>query len=155
MARKFSPKRFFYSLSKYPPQIAYALGLGPLLGRVVLLLTTVGRKSGQRRVTPLQYERIGDDIVIGSATGPHADWYKNIVAHPEVDLQVGSQRIHATAEPTTDPERITDFLEYRLQQHPRMIATIMRADGIPANPTRADLRRYAQHLALVVLHPTG
>ena len=41
---------------RLPPRAAYALDLGPLLGRRVLLLTTSGRKSGETRITPLQYE---------------------------------------------------------------------------------------------------
>lgn len=48
--------RAFYRLAKWPPQILCALGLGPLIGRLILLLTTTGRKSGRPRVTPLQYE---------------------------------------------------------------------------------------------------
>ena len=48
--------RFLLRLLHLPPRLAYAIGLGPLLGRFVLLMTTTGRKSGRRRVTPLQYE---------------------------------------------------------------------------------------------------
>ena len=40
-------------------RVLYAIGLGPLIGRIILLLTTTGRKSGKKRVTPLQYEKIG------------------------------------------------------------------------------------------------
>ena len=54
--------RLLWRLFHLGPRIAYAVGLGPLVGRFVLLLTTTGRKSGLRRVTPLVYERRGQTI---------------------------------------------------------------------------------------------
>ena len=36
----------------------YVIGLGPVVGNIVVLLTTTGRKTGRRRVTPVQYEEI-------------------------------------------------------------------------------------------------
>ena len=59
---------------KYPPRFLYAIGLGPIYGRLVLLLTTTGRKSGLHRVTPLQYEEIEGKIYVGAARGQKADW---------------------------------------------------------------------------------
>ncbi|HUF00729.1 MAG TPA: nitroreductase/quinone reductase family protein, partial [Anaerolineales bacterium] len=50
-------------------RLLYAIGLGPLVGRIILLLTTTGRRSGAKRVTPLQYELIGNDYYVGSARG--------------------------------------------------------------------------------------
>lgn len=47
----------------------YALGLGPLIGQIVLLLTTTGRKSGKYRVTPLQYEEIDGIYYLGASRG--------------------------------------------------------------------------------------
>jgi hypothetical protein len=47
-------------------RVLYALGFGPLIGRIILLLTTMGRKSGLLRVTPLQYEEINGDYYLGA-----------------------------------------------------------------------------------------
>ncbi len=47
-------------------RVLYAIGLGRLIGRIILLLTTTGRKSGLKRVTPLQYEKIGADYYVGA-----------------------------------------------------------------------------------------
>ena len=55
--------RRLYKFLNKPPRIAYALGLGPLVWGLVLLLTTTGRKTGLQRVTPLQYEQIEIDLV--------------------------------------------------------------------------------------------
>lgn len=58
----------------------YKRGFGPR--RIVLLLTTTGRISRQPQVTPLQFERVNEDIYIASARGAEADWFKNILANP-------------------------------------------------------------------------
>ena len=57
----------------------YKHGYGPT--RVVMLLTTIGRKSGLPRVTPLQYEEVEGDYYIASARGADADWFKNIIVN--------------------------------------------------------------------------
>jgi deazaflavin-dependent oxidoreductase (nitroreductase family) len=112
--------RKLYKFLKKPPRIAYALGLGPLVGRLVLLLTTRGRKTGLLRVTPLQYEQIEGKYYVASAFGTRTDWYRNILADPDVRVQVGRKEFKALAETSTDPLRIAEFLEYRLAHHPRM-----------------------------------
>jgi deazaflavin-dependent oxidoreductase (nitroreductase family) len=140
-------------LLKYPPRLAYAIGLGPLYGRIVLLLTTTGRKSGLKRITPLQYEEIDGELYIGSARGVKADWFRNIQANPQVELRVKSHQFQGIAEPVTNPERIADFLEVRLQRHPRMVGGMLRAEGLPPNPSHAQLAAHAENMAMVKITP--
>jgi len=131
----------------------YAIGLGRLIGRLVLLLTTTGRKTGLPRVTPLQYEEIDGAIYVGSSRGQKADWFRNILANPHVEVRVKSRRLRGVAETVTDPLRIADFLELRLRRHPKMIGTILQQEGLPAQPDRAQLEAYAAKLAMVVIRP--
>ena len=145
--------RRLYKLINKPPRIAYALGLGPLIGRLVLLLTTRGRKTGLLRVTPLQYEQIEGKYYVASAFGTRTDWYRNILADPGVRVRVGRKVFNAIAEPSTDPGQIADFLEYRLARHPRMIGMMLRAEGLSPSPSRQDLESLADEKALVILHP--
>jgi deazaflavin-dependent oxidoreductase (nitroreductase family) len=136
-------------------RLLYAIGLGPLIGRIVLLLTTTGRRSGLKRVTPLQYEKIGEEYYVGAARGVKADWVRNIQSVPQVEVRVGSKRFHGTAEVVTDPSRFADFLEVRLQRHPRMVGFIMeKAHGLPRHPSRAQLEELGLTEAFVILHPT-
>ena len=63
-------------------------------GAPVMLLTTIGRKSGARHTLPLLYLREGERIVTVASKGGmdhHPLWYRNLVANPEVDVQIGSQ----------------------------------------------------------------
>jgi deazaflavin-dependent oxidoreductase (nitroreductase family) len=153
MAKTRRLTKWFMRLLKLPPQLIYKLGLGPVYGRLVLLLTTTGRKSGKPRVTPLQYEEIDGALYIASARGTKADWFQNILADPRVSIQVGSRKFQGQAEPVTDPVRIADFLEFRLQRSPRMIGTLMRFEGLPAEATRAELEAFASEKAIVIISP--
>jgi len=140
-------------LIHWPPQIMYALGLGPLMGRLVLLLTTTGRKSGKPRVVPLQYEEIDGKIHLGSSRGEKADWVRNIQADPRVEVRVKARRFSGKAEVVTEISQVADFLEVRLLRHPRMIGAMMSAEGLSGAPDRQALERYAAQIALVVITP--
>ncbi len=130
----------------------YKRGFGPT--RIVLLLTTTGRKSGLPRVTPLQFEEVDGEYYVASARGQDADWLKNLVVDPNVHVQIRNREFDAMAEPITDPQRIADFIELRLRRHPVMIRFIMTLfDGLPLRFTRADLEVMALQKALVILHP--
>ncbi len=136
-------------------RVLYAIGLGPLVGKIILLLTTTGRKSGKKRVTPVQYEMIGDDYYVGAARGLKADWVRNIQSDPCVEVRVGSKHFQGTAELVTDPSKFADFMEVRLERHPRMIGLLMeKAHGLPRRPSRAQLEELGKSEVFVILHPT-
>ncbi len=81
---------------------------GPMEGRPLLLLTTTGAKSGQLRTTPMMYIPDGDHLlVIASNAGApvHPDWYRNLVAYPEVTVEVGNEIFEAIAIVTEGTER--------------------------------------------------
>jgi deazaflavin-dependent oxidoreductase (nitroreductase family) len=139
-------------LIHYPPRALYTIGLGPLVGKLLLLLTTTGRKSGRPRVTPLQYEDIDGVITIGAARGMQADWVRNILANPVVTVQVGARQFRGMSEVVSDASRIADFLELRLERHPRMVGAMLRSEGLSFPPSRAQLEAYAAGLTVVVIH---
>jgi deazaflavin-dependent oxidoreductase (nitroreductase family) len=73
-----------------------------------LLLTTTGRKSGEKFIFPLYYgETGGSYFVIASKGGApqHPGWYRNLLANPEVELQVGAAKMTARARTATGEER--------------------------------------------------
>ena len=136
-------------------RLLYAIGLGPLVGRIILLLTTTGRRSGKKRVTPLQYEMIGSDYYLGSARGVKSDWVRNIQSNPQVEIRVGGKHFCGTAEVVDDPSKFADFMEVRLERHPFMIGFILEnAHGLPKRPSREQLEALAINEAFVIVHPT-
>ena len=77
-------------------------------GIPVLLLTTIGRKSGQPRTTPLVFIEDGDNvIVVGSQGGRPRDplWYKNLVATPECEVQIKRSKKKTKARTASPEER--------------------------------------------------
>ena len=135
-------------------RILYAIGLGALIGRIILLLTTTGRRSGLKRVTPLQYEEIEGKYYLGAARGLNADWVRNIQANPHVEVRVKTCHFSGIAEVVTDPIQIADFIEVRLQRHPFIIGMIMqKAHGLPRQPSREQLEKLAENEVLVVISP--
>ena len=149
------PGLLYRLLRRLNPRIArnYQKGFGPT--RVVMLLTTSGRKSGLPRVTPLQYEEIDGAFYLGSARGVQADWFRNIQACPQVSVQVRERSFQGFAEPVTDPMRIADFLALRLKRRPFFIGLVMRLEGLPMRFTRADLERFASKKTMVIIRPVS
>jgi deazaflavin-dependent oxidoreductase (nitroreductase family) len=85
---------------------------GKLSGRLanssLMLLTTIGARTGQTRVTPMGYVRDGERYAVIAANAgadKHPDWYHNLVAHPRVVVEVGSERFEATARTAEGDER--------------------------------------------------
>ena len=148
-----SRSKFLFRILKLPPQFMYKIGLGAIFGQIVLLLTTTGRKSGKKRVTPLQYEEIDGAIYVAAALGVKADWVRNIIADPMVDVQVKKDKFSGRAELVMDAGMIADFLEVRLERHPVMMKAIMQREGLLENYTRADLEHYAMKRAMVIIRP--
>lgn len=80
----------------------------PFAGAPLLLLGNVGAKSGAERVNPLAYTTDGDDlIIIASFAGAdkHPPWYHNIVANPQVTVEVGTEKFSALATVVDEPDR--------------------------------------------------
>ena len=78
---------------------------GKLLGRMgkspILLLNTVGRKSGKKRTTPLLYVMDGEGFVIIASKGgapTHPAWYLNLIANPDATVEVGDREVRVRAE---------------------------------------------------------
>jgi deazaflavin-dependent oxidoreductase (nitroreductase family) len=134
-------------------QRLYDSGRGWIVGGLILLLRHTGRRSGKRYATPLQYERIDGDFYIGAARGQASDWFRNVQANPCVEVSVGRRTFQALAEPVTDPQRVADFLAYRLRRHPLMIGLMMKMHKLPMKPSRAQLLELGGATALVILHP--
>jgi deazaflavin-dependent oxidoreductase (nitroreductase family) len=81
---------------------------GRFEGRSLLLLHTVGAKSGEPRINPVACIHDGDRLVIiaskgGAPTNP--DWYHNILANPLVTVETGSEQFQARATVAVEPER--------------------------------------------------
>lgn len=81
---------------------------GPFDGRPLLLLHTVGARTGTSRITPLTYRDEDGRIFIFASKGgadTHPAWYHNVVANPSVTYEIGTETRSATARVLTGVER--------------------------------------------------
>ena len=81
---------------------------GQFAGAPLLLLSTTGAKSGLARVNPLVYLADGDrQIIVASFAGAPTSppWYHNLLANPEVGVEMGSENFKASAGVLDEPER--------------------------------------------------
>lgn len=114
----------------------YRLSRGRIGGRFrygapVLLLTTVGRRTGSQRVAPLLYLRDDERLVIVASKGGlahHPTWYLNLQANPDVEIEVGDQRQKMRA-------RTADAAE-RAALWPRLVAMYRDYDAYQARTDR-------------------
>ncbi len=83
-------------------------GMSSMRGMPLLLLTTVGHKTGRRRTTPVMYIRDGDDYVITASNGgsdKHPAWFYNLQASPRAEIEVPGKRLLVSASVVTPGER--------------------------------------------------
>jgi deazaflavin-dependent oxidoreductase (nitroreductase family) len=134
------------------PRISSRFSSGGKSEELVLVLTTIGRKTGKLHKTPLQYELVDGVFYVGSARGSKADWFRNILSDPEVVVEIGGNEFPARAEAITDKVQIADFFELRLRRHPGMIKILLSMEGLPIRYTRVELEEFASQKAIVALH---
>ena len=107
-------------------------------GQPLLLLHHAGAKTGTERVNPLVYQQVGGSYaVFGSAGGQPRDpqWFRNLVAHPDVTLEVGPSTVKARARVAdsgeraaiwaAQKERMPHFADYEKNAAPREIPVIL------------------------------
>jgi len=99
---------------------------GPFEGAPVLLLHTTGARTRKERINPMMYlNEEGRVYVFASKAGAdtHPDWFHNLVANPQVTIEMGKEKVNATANPVTgdehdriyavQAERYPGFAEYQ------------------------------------------
>ena len=115
---------------------------GQFSGTPIVLLNTIGAKSKQPRINPLAYTKDGDNYVIIASKGgapSNPDWYYNIVANPEVTLEIGTERFHAHATIPEGEERdrlynqmatqMPGFAEYQRNTTRRIPVVVLKRVG--------------------------
>jgi len=79
-----------------------------IAGNDMAVLVTRGRRSGDRHAVPLLFLREGDSIVVVASYGGrdrHPDWYRNLLADPEAEIQIGADRLRVRARTAGGDER--------------------------------------------------
>ena len=81
---------------------------GQFEGAPLLLLHTVGARSGQPRVNPMMYQKLADSYAVFASKGGapvNPDWYYNLLAHPRVTAEIGTGKVELIARVAEGQER--------------------------------------------------
>lgn len=149
------PPKGWARLAWRAPIWLYRFGLGSLLGGRFLLLNHIGRKTGQMRQTVVevvQHDKAQRAYIIASGYGEKADWYKNLMAHPDVTIQVGSKRIAVHAERLPVAQATEILLDYN-RHHPATLRTLAGLLGYRTDGSEADVRFLAGLIPILSLTP--
>ncbi len=90
--------------------LGQALNAWPPIGGRMLVLAHIGRRSGTRYLSPLNYAKVDRDVYVTAGFGPRTDWYRNVLANPEVTVWLPGGRWHARATDVTDSADRVDLL---------------------------------------------
>lgn len=138
------------------PLYLYRWHLGWLVGHSYLMLTHLGRKTGRRRQTGVEvahYDPATQECIVVAAWGEQTDWYRNIQAHPALEVQVGSKRYPPVQRFLTFEETWARLCEYR-EHHPRRLRVLLRfLAGYPYHGSPEELRAIAQVVRCVAFRP--
>ena len=136
------------------PVLQYKLGMGWMIGKKFLLITTTGRKTGKPRSTPLEYihNPQKDWYRVAPGWGGNTDWYKNIRHNPHITVQVGRRKFKAMAEPAP-VEEAAKFMEAASKLHPSMDKVWNRWTDLPVNGTWESYVHAAKFFPSVWLKP--
>ena len=87
----------------------FRLGFGPFFGNpftgYIMVMKVIGRKTGKVHLTPVNYAIHEGDVYCISGGRTTSDWFRNLLANPEVDLMLPAGSIHAQVEEDVDPKQ--------------------------------------------------
>lgn len=137
------------------PIALYRARLGWLLGHRFLLLTHRGRTTGKLRRTVqevVRYDPAARGSAVLSAYGERADWCRNILAHPAVEVRTGGSR-YVPQYRLLDPDERLAALRMYQRRYRRAFRAVMRFLGYPYDGLEAGLRALADAVVMVAFRP--
>jgi deazaflavin-dependent oxidoreductase (nitroreductase family) len=144
------PKGLFKRLYQ-TPILLYRLGLGFLVGRVFMIMTTVGRKSAQPRRTAIEFHEYKGRRYVFSAWGTKADWYRNIKANPWITIQTWRGAESVLAHRITSDAELAGAFAFAMS-NPSM-RMVLKSAGF--NLTLQQFLAQKEHFTFVTFDPTN
>lgn len=125
----------------------------PMFNRQCMVITTTGRKSGQKRTIPIGYVRDGNSYLALNAGGK-SNWYQNLLSNPCVTLEVDGKGFDAYAEPIAVnlPEQLQYVLDVYRRERP---GTFENFFGIALDKPIEELMDIGKYIAFMRFYPVA
>jgi deazaflavin-dependent oxidoreductase (nitroreductase family) len=134
------------------PITLYHVRLGWVLGERFMLLEHLGRKTGTWHTMVIEvvdHDEKSDTYFAASGWNLRSDWYRNILAHPQVRLTTGRRRRLTAVASVLDPGPAGDRLLDYARRHPMAMKELASVMGFPKHETEADIRAIAESLPII------
>jgi len=132
----------------------YRVRILPLFGFGfrILMLTTIGHKTGKTRRTPVEYFKIDGVIHIVAGYGKNAHWFQNIASNPEkVTVQVGFRSYVPRIE-ILEGDRLVEFFKWMVRKNPKYSSYGFGWDPKIDDPDTADFTFISKAMRVIILH---
>jgi len=136
------------------PILLYRLGLGGVVGRLFMIMTTVGRKSGLPRRTAIEFHEFRGRKFVFSGWGVNTDWYRNLESNPYVTIQTWRGAESVLAHRITTEAELAEAFEFAMS-NPTLRAVIHALGfGLTLEQFLAQKQRFTFVTFDPVDHPT-
>jgi deazaflavin-dependent oxidoreductase (nitroreductase family) len=149
-------RAFFKFLNKFFMVPMFRLGLGPFMGNpltgYIMVMKTVGRKSGKIRYAPVNYAIQEGKVYCMAGFGHKCDWYRNLLAHPGIDMILPGGAIYGSAAEVKDQGRRS----LAIRQILKNAGIVAFLDGMnPYSLTEAELESRTRDMPLLCITHAG
>jgi deazaflavin-dependent oxidoreductase (nitroreductase family) len=134
------------------PLALWRMGLGPVIGKVMMVIGTTGRKSGLPRYAMAECHVIDGRKYAPCTFGERADWYRNIQADPYVTIQTAAGVERAKARRVTDTEELLRVFCMMRRRYPVMMDSYLKSVGVRPDPV--DVAAHKDRITFMAFDPT-
>jgi deazaflavin-dependent oxidoreductase (nitroreductase family) len=144
-------------LNKYMVIPLYRSYVLPLFGfgKIFLILTTIGRKTGKKRRTPLEYHRIDDMITVFSGRGEESGWMKNLRANPEqTQIRHGFRSFKPKVEFIISESKKLEIIKWYVTKHAKSAKMLFGWDRRLDAPDTTDFSKIVKMISIIRFYPS-
>jgi deazaflavin-dependent oxidoreductase (nitroreductase family) len=151
--KNIKPQILFDKIRSNAPVYAWRFGLGPILGRFVMIITQINHKTGNPYKTWLEYFEINGLKYVANVFGIQSQWYRNILANPRVTIQTSDGTEQMVAVPVTQDDELVTIIEWFQARNPKFITNHFVDLGSQSN--RKEILKHKNVLTFLRFDPTS
>lgn len=151
--QSFYPKSEFAKMVTKLPILTWRLGLGPIAGRLFMIITHTGRKTGNPHQTMVEYHTMNGIKYVVCAFGVKTQWYRNIMADPRVTIQTSDGTEHMVAVRVTQDDELISVFNLMMRKDPPIMNWYIQSLGV--KPEQESILSHKQDLVFLRFDPTS
>lgn len=141
------------SFYKKAPVYGWRFGLGPIIGRYLMIITQINHRTGNPCNVSLEYFAINGIKYCANLFGVQSNWYRNLLANPRVTIQTSDGTEQMVAIPITQDDEIITVVEWLLNRNPKFGNNFLAELG--TQPTRKEILSRKEDFVFLRFDPTS